>query len=206
MPRTNPFNTPWKIWNLIQAVFTWPVARMQFLINGIPWGNGYRFYGLPVIQKYRGSRIRFGDSLQLRSSVRSAPLAVDHPVFISTLVMDSEIHVGNEFGMTGGAICAVTKIEIGDRVVVGANSVIMDTDFHPSSPEQRKNEPNVGRSAPITIEDDVFIGASCYILRGVRLGAGCVVGTGSVVLQDVAPGAVVFGNPARQVGKVIPPA
>ncbi len=52
------------------------------------------------------------------------------------------------------------------------------------------------------IEDDCFIGHSAIILPGVTIGRGAVVGAGAVVSRDVAPGTVVAGNPAREVGQV----
>lgn len=51
--------------------------------------------------------------------------------------------------------------------------------------------------APVTIEDDCWIGAGSTILGGVRIGHGAVVGAGSVVSRDVPPYAVVVGVPAR---------
>lgn len=52
------------------------------------------------------------------------------------------------------------------------------------------------KSSGITIEDDVWIGFNCIILKGVTIGKGAVVGAGSVVREDVAPWTVVAGNPA----------
>jgi acetyltransferase-like isoleucine patch superfamily enzyme len=52
-------------------------------------------------------------------------------------------------------------------------------------------------TAPIVIEDDVWIGARSTILKGVRIGRGAIVAAASVVTRDVAPFTVVGGNPAR---------
>jgi acetyltransferase-like isoleucine patch superfamily enzyme len=109
------------------------------------------------------------------------------------------LEIGADFAMTGGTICAAERITIGDRVAVGANSTIVDTDFHPLAPAERRRAPGEASTAPVVIEEDVFIGMSCLILKGVRLGRGCVVGAGSVVTRDAPPGAVVAGNPARVV-------
>jgi acetyltransferase-like isoleucine patch superfamily enzyme len=98
--------------------------------------------------------------------------------------------------MTGATLVAAEWIEIGDRVFVGANCVIVDTDFHPLDPSARQVDVLAGAHSPVVIEDDAFIGMRSIILKGVRVGAGSVIGAGSVVTQDVAPGAVVAGNPA----------
>lgn len=55
-----------------------------------------------------------------------------------------------------------------------------------------------GESGPSPIlGDNVDVGSNVVILGGIKLGNGCVVGAGSVVVRDVPSGAVVVGNPAR---------
>lgn len=56
------------------------------------------------------------------------------------------------------------------------------------------------KTAPITVERDVFIGARAFVLPGVRVGAKAIVGACSVVTKNVAPYAIVAGNPARPLG------
>ena len=53
---------------------------------------------------------------------------------------------------------------------------------------------------PVTIGDHCWIGARSTILPGVSVGEGAVVGTCAVVTRDVAPQAVVAGNPAHPIG------
>jgi hypothetical protein len=50
------------------------------------------------------------------------------------------------------------------------------------------------------IQDDVWIGASCIIRRGVTIGTGAVIGANSFVNQDVPPFAIMAGSPARNIG------
>jgi putative colanic acid biosynthesis acetyltransferase WcaB len=52
-----------------------------------------------------------------------------------------------------------------------------------------------------TLGDNVDVGCNVVILGRVRIGDGAVIGAGSVVLHDVAPGEVVAGNPARPIRK-----
>ncbi|MEZ4692180.1 MAG: DapH/DapD/GlmU-related protein [Ignavibacteria bacterium] len=46
------------------------------------------------------------------------------------------------------------------------------------------------------IEDDVWIGANCFIMKGVTIGKGSIVGAGSVVISEVKPFSIYAGNPA----------
>jgi acetyltransferase-like isoleucine patch superfamily enzyme len=191
------WNTPWKIQNELGRWLVHPCVRLLFATNGIPWRGGWRFYGIPIIQKHRRSWMSFGPGLQLRSSLRSNPLGPNHPVLLATWAEGSCLEVGANFAMTGGGLCAAKRIVIGDNVVVGANTSIIDADFHPLDPKRREMAPSEGRAAAVLIEDNVFIGANCLILKGVKIGTASVVGAGSVVTQDVPPRAVVAGNPAR---------
>jgi putative colanic acid biosynthesis acetyltransferase WcaF len=54
---------------------------------------------------------------------------------------------------------------------------------------------------PIEIGEDAFVGARAFLLPGVSVGPGAVVGACAVVTKDVPPWAVVVGNPARVVGE-----
>lgn len=66
---------------------------------------------------------------------------------------------------------------------------------HSIDPVQRSI--GVGTSAPITIEDNVWIGANATICGGVTIGSGSVIGAGSVVTKDIPAGVVAAGNPCR---------
>jgi acetyltransferase-like isoleucine patch superfamily enzyme len=196
------FDTPWKIWNAGRRWLAYPAIRVLFFLNGIPWGPGWRFHGVPIIQRHRGSRMSFGSGFQLRSTVQSNPLGPNHPVILCTWQAGAILEIGANFAMTGGSIISAERITIGDNVTVGANVTIMDTDFHPLEMQQRRMDSQDPKTYPVCIEDDVFIGMNCLILKGVTLGCGSVVGAGSVVTKDVPPRAIIAGNPARVVGNV----
>lgn len=195
-------NTPWKIWNEIQFWMTYPFVQIVFALNRIKWRQGWHFYGIPIIQKHRQSTMQFGKNLQLRSSIQSNPLGPNHPVILCTWRANAILDIGDNFGMTGGSIVTAEQITIGNHVIVGANCTITDTDFHPLTPEQRQSNPQEAKTAPVTIQDDVFIGMNCLILKGVTIGSGSVIGAGSIVTRDVPANMMAAGNPAKIIKKV----
>lgn len=191
---------PWKAVNELDRLLLLPLARLYVRGAGVRWGSDWKLYGLPIIQKHRRSELTIGDQLELRSTVRSNPLGPNRPCVLSTRRADARLVIGDHFAMTGGSVVCEESITIGNRVTVGCNSIIADTDFHPLDPAYRREHPLDGTTAPLVIEDDVFIGMQAIILKGVHLGAGCVIGAGSVVTRDVPAGAVAAGNPAQVLG------
>ena len=110
----------------------------------------------------------------------------------------------------GSRIWSSCSINIGDRVLISHNVNIFDSLTHPlnahSRHEQFKSIMISGHppkldldEKPVTIGNDVWIGANANILRGVNLGEGAVVGAGAVVSKDVPPFTIVAGNPAATV-------
>ncbi len=188
---------PWLVQNELRRCVAVPYLKLIFAIHGIGWGRHWRVLGKPIIQRHRKSTIALGDGLVLRSWAESNPLVPIHPVVFSTRTENAVIQVGRECGFTGTTLVAADRIEIGDRVQVGANTTIVDTDFHPLTPEGRKQDMANGKNRPVVIRDDVFIGMNCLILKGVEIGEGSVIGAGSVVSRDVPPRTMVGGNPAR---------
>ena len=93
------------------------------------------------------------------------------------------------------SLCFLEHVTLGSGVFLGPNVVFTD-DPHPMCP--RYLDCVLGA----TVEDDVSIGAGSVLLPGIRVGRGSLVGAGSVVTKDVAPGMVVAGSPAKEVKAV----
>jgi acetyltransferase-like isoleucine patch superfamily enzyme len=88
-------------------------------------------------------------------------------------------------------------ITIGRDGLFGPNVEIFDTDFHALAPDRRHD--GVSRKAPVQIGDNVFVGMSVKILKGVTIGSDSVIGAGSVVTSSIPAGVIAAGNPARVV-------
>lgn len=94
------------------------------------------------------------------------------------------------------AIAEMTRIDIGDRCLIGPNVNIFDSDFHGLSPAERRYDGNT-RRAPVQIGDDVFIGAGVLILKGVTIGNCAVISAGAVVTQNIPAHTISGGIPAK---------
>jgi maltose O-acetyltransferase len=91
-------------------------------------------------------------------------------------------------------ILDVAAVSIGASTQIGPAVQIYAAD-HPRDPADRRAGKEFGR--PVIIGGNVWIGGGAIILPGVTIGEDAIIGAGSVVTRDVAPGATVFGNPAR---------
>ena len=160
-------------------------------------GPGLRMEQLPYIQGQ--GRIVLGARVWLsgKSSItfgRGVP-GGKAPTF---LVGDGTF-IGHACGFNVGA--AVT---IGRHCLLATGVMIYDQDGHPlDAARRRAGEPSPRESvAPVTLGDDVWVGAGAVILKGVTVGDRAVVAARSVVTKDVPADAIVAGNPARAVGSL----
>lgn len=119
------------------------------------------------------------------------------------------MEIGDYCYFTNAVLLCELEIRVGRYVVIGWNTTIADTDFHPIDPALRiadavacsplgggRPRPPIAK-VPVIIEDDVWIGPNATILKGVRIGAGAWVEAGALVTRDVPAGAAVAGNPAQ---------
>lgn len=84
-------------------------------------------------------------------------------------------------------------IKIGNNVAIGPYVRIRDSDSHDFE-YPGYNKPN---TAPIIIEDHVWIALGVTILKGVTIGEGAVIAAGSVVNKSIPPHCLAGGNPAK---------
>jgi acetyltransferase-like isoleucine patch superfamily enzyme len=111
--------------------------------------------------------------------------------------IQSGVEVGSGCKIQSHAfIC--TGVTIENEVFVG-HGVIFINDKRPraTTEEGVLQTDDDWELIPTVVERRASIGSGAIIMGGVRVGAGALVGAGAVVLQDVAPGEVVVGNPAR---------
>lgn len=110
------------------------------------------------------------------------------------------IEVGaNFFANFNFVVLDEAKVRIGDNVFIAPNVGIY-TAGHPLDVAQRNQGLEYAR--PVTIGNNVWIGAGVSILPGVTIGDGVVIGAGSVVTKDIPAGMLAVGNPCRVVREI----
>ena len=127
---------------------------------------------------------------------------------------EGRLEIGAHCYFSSVVLLCESEVRIGNYVIIGWNTTIADSDFHPLAPALRiadavacsplangRGRPPIA-TRPVAIGDDVWIGPAATILKGVTIGAGAFVEPGAVVTRDVPARARVLGNPARIVGFV----
>ena len=164
----------------------------------VKYGKKLLLKGLPFIYNKKGAKMIFGNNVTIKSSFFSNLIGLYCKSIIITRNKGAIIKIGNNVGISGSTIYARNSINIGDNTLIGANTKILDNDFHPIEIEARNNNCiDKIKSAPIVIGDNCFIGCNSIILKGTILGDGCVVGAGSIVAGVFPANCVIAGNPAK---------
>jgi len=95
----------------------------------------------------------------------------------------------------------IGPVEIGSHVNLAQGITVTALNHNFDDTQKRIDEQGVSTN-PVTIEDDVWIGANAVILPGVTIGNHCVVAAGAVVTKDVPPHSLVAGVPAKVIKNI----
>lgn len=111
------------------------------------------------------------------------------------------VTIGKQVVIMMGAVINIGAV-IGDGTMIDMNAVVgargtIGKNCHIGAGAVVAGVLEPPSKQPVIIEDDVLVGANAVILEGVRIGKGSVVAAGAVVLEDVPPGVVVAGSPAK---------
>jgi len=179
------------------------MEKLEQFPAGVKIGAGSVIKGDSTFRRYISQR---GDGLSV-----GRDCLIDGVQF--AVGKQGRVAVGERCYLTNVILMCELEIRIGNRVIIGWNSAIADSDFHPIEPAMRVEDAiacspeGSGRARPaietkpVMIEDDVWIGPSVTILKGVRIGVGAFIEPGTMITRDVAAHTRVSGNPAVVIGK-----
>lgn len=100
----------------------------------------------------------------------------------------------------GVRIAAATQITIGDSCMLASGAYLTDSDWH----DIYDRSIPIGKSAPVILEENVWIGDSAMVCKGVTIGKNSIIGAGSVVASDIPPNVIAVGNPAKVIKHLDP--
>ena len=204
--RSSPKKTPVRVWLQTSQPVEFPGAQ-QFLggngfsvvfgdwedIRPVLEQNQEKILSQQVENDARNSAIPLLDKKEIHARIEPGAI-IREQVEIgdsAVIMMGAVINIGAVIGegtmIDMGAVLGGRAI-VGKRCHIGAGAVLAGVVEPPSA-------------TPVVVEDNVLIGANAVVIEGVRIGEGAVVAAGSVVIEDVAPGTVVAGVPARVVKK-----
>ena len=172
--------------------------KMIMKLNKVKFGKNLNLYGVPVIFNKKGAQLNIGENCTIKSSFLSNLIGLSQRTIIVTRTEEAKIEIGNNVGISAATIYARKGIFIGDNTLIGANVKIIDNDFHPIEVEARNLDvkEKIG-TREVFIGRDCVIGCNSLVLKGSKIGDGCVVGAGSVVAGVFQDNCVIAGNPAR---------
>lgn len=168
----------------------WRTALTAFWagIRGVDLAKDVIIYPGALLLRYP-RHIRLGSRALLKSGSHICPCNTN-----------ARIRIGNRTSIGFHTlIYASAMIEIGDDCQIAPFVYIVDSNHGIDKSTRINMQPNIAK--PISICDDVWIGAHAVVLPGVTIGKGAVIAAGAVVNRDVPPYAIVGGVPAKLLGE-----
>lgn len=179
-------------------------TKVILYCNGVQHKK-YRIVGTPYVGVTGGGRIVFGNNLGMNNGMMANQIGFNTPCVFRA--EGGSIIIGENVGMSQTTLIAKgADITIGDNVKLGGGVKVYTTDFH-CLDYQKRRDPKVDMSerkyAPVSIEDDCFIGAGTIILKGVTIGARSIIGAGSVVTRNIPTDCIAAGNPCKVIKEIV---
>lgn len=180
--------------------------RIYFKLLGVEYGRNLQVFN-KIYVRGKG-KIFIGDNLLFTSGDGLNPLCRNIRGMLYTANC-GEIHIGDNVGISSACIRSQKCITIRDNVNIGADCMIIDTDAHPYEYIKRRAAHNYKKirsineyeesinSKPIIIENDVWIGSRCQVLKGVKIGARSIIAAGSIVTHDIPEDCIAGGVPCK---------
>ena len=193
------YNGCWLLKNAVKRHYYHVRNRMRLNSTHVDYSKDIVMNGKIIISNC--GRIHIGSKVVINSGDYPNPVGTSLTK-LYTQKSSSVIHIGNNVGMSSTLIFADSEIWIEDNVLIGAETMIVDNDFHGLVYKSDTGRTAMKSGEKIQIKEGAFIGTRCLILKGVTIGKGSVVGAGSVVTRDIPDGEIWAGNPAKFIRSV----
>ncbi len=163
-----------------------------------------RLQGIPRIEAVAEASIVCGPHVVLNSNPEGYHAGMGFPVTLLADRSGANITIGEGSRLHGCCVHAWSRIQIGRHCLLAAGSQVLDAHGHATELELARLRAKVQDvPGPIEIGDYCWLGLGALVLKGVRLGEGCIVSAYSVVLAgEYPPFSLVAGSPAKVVRTV----
>jgi acetyltransferase-like isoleucine patch superfamily enzyme len=173
-------------------------------IKKVTHGPNCRIRGRIKLTLKDGSNFTIGDNFNLNSGFFQNTISRNIQSSIR-IDKNASLIIGNDVGMSSVVLWVKENITIGNNVVIGADTIILDSDLHSLHYENRKYakldiENTVSKA--VTIGNDVFIGTRVIITKGVSIGNRSIVAAGSIVSKNIPEDEIWGGNPVTFIRKL----
>lgn len=175
--------------SLVKGVISF-FLRIHYYLYGIEIGTNCSFWGIPKFIRKGGGEITIGNNCTFRSKPTSNLIGINHKCILSTLKKGSILKIGNNCGFSGTVIGAEKSVILGNNIRCGANTIIIDTDYH-------SDDPRSGQPRAIVIEDNVWLGVNSIVMKGVTIGENSLIGANSLVTKSIPKNVIAAGNPCK---------
>lgn len=192
------------ITNKVVSSFFINYNKCIFYLYGFNYGRNMKIYNNLILNVATSAKVIIGDNLKFTSGSGINSLARNIKGCIH-LSPNSSLKIGNNVGISSASIWCSSSITIKDNVKIGGDTIIMDTNAHSLNYLDRRVEIKDfynAKSSPIVIEEDVFIGTRCIILRGVTIGARSIIRCGSIIDKDIPSDCIAGGNPCKIIKQI----
>jgi acetyltransferase-like isoleucine patch superfamily enzyme len=157
---------------------------------------------------YLGKNVFIGENSIIRNAIIKENSAIEFNVIFSG-IGEGKIKIGKESYIGDG-----TRMDWSDHITIGNfvhiagpstgiwthTSAPMCINSIPLSKKEKKYRP----TAPILIEDNIYIGGNCTIYPGITIQHHSVIAPNSAVTKDVEPFSMVGGVPAKYIKQILP--
>jgi acetyltransferase-like isoleucine patch superfamily enzyme len=157
-------------------------------------GPGLIVFG-PQHVEVNGPRVHLGKDIHMMATH-------DNPIRFTVYAQPGgRIELGDyTIVLPGARISSASHIRVGRNCMFATRSYVTDADWH--DVYDRTAAP--GSTAEVVLEDNVWVGDSAIVCKGVKIGKNSVIGAGAVVASDIPPNCIAAGNPARVIKALDP--
>jgi maltose O-acetyltransferase len=155
---------------------------------------------VPVSGRYTCGEIKIGSGISF--GYGGAPKLGNGEILLQAREPGSIVELKGKSSFSNNiCIVARTAITIGENFLCGDGVRIIDADFHDINPELRLAG-GAGKTSPIVIGNNVWLGSGVFVLKGVTIGDHSVIAPGSVVTKDIPARVVAGGIPAKVIKEI----